>query len=508
MEDNVDGKVTIGPEALRELVEQAIALSADYGEEVHAAVLASAEEPLEAERATRLYTRVLEILRGADSDVLSDEDRARLAAEIRREVQKLVVAVDRPARRDGSHGLGFVTRDGLEERDVVPTPHFNGRAIPMKEGYVNIEQLKLWPDNHRLELHVLDFREHYGRDPDDEELVRIMQGKVHLPSLDKTDPFKLVPLARSIARKGVQQPPIVTHDGEPLDGNRRIAASLLVLYGKDYSDEERERARYIRVWRAAKKLTPDQVEAIVVAQNFESDYKEPWPEYIKARLVSEQYELLKEELKGRYTTGHLKRIREDVAKRFAIKPDEVTRYVRMVGWADDFSAYHEGEGRDRAEVQHRADEIFQWFYEIDAGKEGEKLKNRIDVDDDLKSKVYEMMFDLFDTGAQVRYLHKVLAYPETWQMFEKAYEMMGRSPDQALELVDDAIDIAKRKSRRGRAVAFDQFVRGVVERLGATAPDQWATLDAQLLLDTRRAFMSALGLIRAQLKAGEGVGGR
>src|SRR5256885_11407977 len=88
------------------------------------------------------------------------------------------------------------------------------------------------------------------------------------------------PRADSIARKGVEIPPIVTFDGEPKDGNRRIAASLLVLHGKNYTAAEKERARYIRVWRAPDGTTDDQFEAIVVSRNFESDHKEPWPEFI------------------------------------------------------------------------------------------------------------------------------------------------------------------------------------------------------------------------------------
>lgn len=35
-------------------------------------------------------------------------------------------------------------------------------------------------------------------------------------------------------------------------------------------------------------------DAIVVSQNFEPEHKLPWPEYVKARLVSERWEALRE----------------------------------------------------------------------------------------------------------------------------------------------------------------------------------------------------------------------
>ena len=219
-----------------------------------------------------------------------------------------------------------------------------------------------------MQLHVPEFREINHRDPTADELKLLDARVLSLPSLDNKDPFKLERLADSIARKGVERPPIVTWEGEPKDGNRRIAASLLVLQDSKYSAEQRDRARWIRVWQAPEGTTEDQFEAIVVALNFEPDHKEDWPEYVKARLVVERYRDL-EGRAGKLERAKALRLRKEVAAQFAITHTEVKRYIEMVQWADDFEDYHTTErGLDQAEVRYKANDIFQWFYEVQAGR--------------------------------------------------------------------------------------------------------------------------------------------
>ncbi|MEJ7784313.1 MAG: hypothetical protein WKF96_05865 [Solirubrobacteraceae bacterium] len=486
----------VSPAAVDALLQSAMALSEDYGAEVEEAVRAARDCPLDEERARRLYTRILTILRGVVDSTLSEIERGELADQVRREVDEIVASVERPP---APHEDGFfVEYNGLVPRRVVPTPTFNEKPVEMTEGYVDIERLKLWKGNHRLSLQIMEFVERNGREPDESELVQLMQGAIHLPSLGRTDPFRLKPLADSIARKGVEIPPIVSYDGEPKDGNRRIAASLLVLWGKGYDAAQKKRARYIRVWRAPDKTTDDQFEAVVVSRNFESDYKEPWPEYIKGRLVVDEFELRRGQIKGRITKATIKRIREEVARDFAIKPGEVKRYDDMVRWAEDFTAYHLEQRRDPATVRYKTEKNFQWFYEIDAGRGEEKLTRKLDDDDDLKAVVYDLMFDVLESGSQVRDLHRVVGSPETAQMLLKAHEMAATDPQAAEELIDDAITEAKRRSVRRRSIGFEDYLKTMVDRLGTTPPDQWNHVETELLLEVRRVIASTLGAIEGQ----------
>lgn len=497
--------------AIEELIEQARALASEYGKEVAAAVKAATEEPLDEARARLLYTRVIKILRaGDDADLETD---GALAEQIRSEVEAIVGSVKRPSLK--LKGLTFVEKNGLSPHDVTPIPVFNGQYIKMVEGYVDVETLDLWPENHRIELHVAEFKSINGREPDRGELLELMHGNITLPSLaekDRKDPFKLLPLAQSIARKGVERPPVVTYDGLPKDGNRRIAASLLVLDRDDFSQDEKDRARWIRIWQAPKGTTDDQFDAIVVALNFEDDHKIEWPEYVKARLVAKRYEYLRAQARGRFGPEKAKQLRLDVAKHFAIKHQEVTRYLKMVQWADDFEDYHRTErGRGEAEVSYKTNDIFQWFYEIDAGKAGEKLtQSQLDNDDELKTVVYDLMYDVLDSGKQVRSLHTVVGDPDALQQLVKAHEIAAVDEDEALDLVNQAIETAARKSIRRRRLGHEQFLKTACERLGATPPDVWPAVGTELLLEARRVLSSTLGSINAAIEDkaahGEDVG--
>lgn len=492
--------------AVQELLDQARTLAADYGDEVVAAVKAAADEPLEPARARRLYMRVIKILRmaeGADA-----EHDAAVAEQIRLEVEAIVGSVRRPVAK--RKGLVFVERNGLRPHQVTPVPVFNGQYIPMVEGYVDVETLDLWPENHRIQLHVAEFKNINGREPDRGELRELMHGKITLPSLDKKDqkdPFKLLPLAQSIARKGVERPPIVTYEGLPKDGNRRIAASLLALDRDGFTSEEKERARWIRVWQAPKGTTDDQFDAIVVALNFEDDHKIEWPEYVKARLVVERCTQLREQAKGRFTQAKGLELRKEVAKHFAIEHQAVARYLKMVQWADDFEAYHIAKDRDEAEVRYKANDIFQWFYEIDAGKAGERLtQSQLDDDDELKTVVYDLMFDVLNSGAQVRALYTVVADPDARKQLESAHEVAEADEEEALALVKEAIETAKRKSVKRRRIGHETYVKSICERLGATPPDVWPTVPTELLLKARRVLSTTLGSINAVLEDREAHG--
>lgn len=502
-------------EGLEALIAQAETLSADYADVVQDAVRAARDEPLDDADAQALFERILAILRTTGRH-LDAEQSAAVAEQIRSEAAALVVGRPRPARAgttpDGERlvrgGLTFYRRNGLSPRQVVPVQTFNGQAIPLLEGYVDVTTLPLWKGNHRVNLYVSEFRELNNREPDSEELLDIMHGK--LPGIgdgrDKgrdKDPFKLRELARSIARKGVERPPICAHDGEPKDGNRRIAASMMVLEEPEFTSEQKDRARWIRVWQAPEGTTEDQFEAIVVALNFEPDYKEEWPEYVKARLVCERYRALKEDTRGRFRTAEALELRKRVAEQFAIKHTEVKRYLEMVRWAEDFEDYHTAErDKDPAEVRYTANDIFQWFYEVQAGRGQDKLVAKIEQDDALRAMVYDLMYDVLDSGLQVRNLHKVVADEAALDLLKRAHDE-SRDPEQALKFIDAAIAEAQKNSPT-RRLGFDQFLRAAVDRLGSTPPDQWRSVDTELLTELDRVFHGAVGAIEGVLASRNG----
>lgn len=497
--------------AVLELIQRAVDLAEDIGPDVLRAVSEAAEQQLDEPTATRLFTRILTILKtGKDGTAPADT-----AAEIEEEVRDLTSAPRLPKLTQAGlsdrsaqappHQTGkvkLIEWNGLSPHQVRPIPMFHGKHINMVEGYVDITTVDLWGANDRADLNVQEFFELNGRYPDQIELFSLMTGQLRLPSLTKKDPFKIADLAASIARKGVERPIILTADGMLGDGNRRATAAKHVVDGSSFTLEEKERARFVRAWVAPSGLTADEFDAIVVALNFESDLKEDWPEYVKARRVVDDYRLRRSAVTGRYSQKQDSDIKKVVADRFAIKTAEVTRYLKMVQWADDFRDYHLESNREAAEVRYRTDEIFQWFYEIDAGnpRKGEvKLTERLDQDDALKAVVYDLMFDVLDSGLQVRQLHKVIADQPARDLLMQAHETAATSSGQALNIVREAISEAQKNGPSAK-VGFEQHLRTVVTRLGSASLDQWQDVETDLLKDLWRVINGATGPIASELR--------
>lgn len=489
---------------LSALIEEAETLSSDYDAVVGDAVRSAQAERLDDGEAQRLFERILTILRTGHRQTAG----TAVAEDIRAEAASFVAArrtrgssasAAKSSTTTSSGGLVFHDRNALSPRPVVPVPTFNGQPIPLIEGYVDVTALPLWIDNHRVQLHVAEFREINHRDPDPDEMLDLMHGALSLPSLDNSDPFNLKALASSIARKGVERPPIVTWEGEPKDGNRRIAASRLVLADPNASLDAKEKARWIRVWQAPSGTTQDQFEAIVVALNFEPDHKEDWPEYVKARLVVDRYRALRDDIPGTPSSARQLDLRKKVAEQFAIDHSKVKRYLDMVHWAEDFEEYHTTDrGLDAAAVRYKSNDIFQWFVEIQAGRGPDKLIKKLEGDDTLREVVYDLMYDVLDSGLQVRNLHKVVADEEALNLLRQAHAETDAV--EALKYVDAAIAEAAKNSPT-KKLGFVQFLRTTVDRLGSAPPDQWKDVDTQMLTDLRRVFHAALGAIDGELSS-------
>lgn len=503
------------------LIDRATRMADEYDDDFRALIQSAADNDFVSKEDKRsLFTRVVTLLHhgGVEPD---EAARARLADAVRAEVEDIIGtasstgpaatsvapavdtapehAVDSSGNESGA--VKLVEHNGLKPHDVVPVPIFKGVAVPMREGYIDVNTIELWQGNHRVELHVQEFRDREGREPNDGELLQILQGEL-VAEGEKDDPFDIAALARSIATKGVERPPILTWDGEPKDGNRRIAAAKYVQTHKGYTDEERERARWVRVW-VTPNTTDDVIDSIVVALNFEPDHKQEWEEYVKARLVVRRY---KSSLDARVAAGERftpsldKRVKVDVAGHFAILPGAVTRYIRMVRWADDFEAYHvEERGLDEAKVRYRANDIFQWFFEMQAGRgEAVKLTTKLDADDDLKPIVYDLMYDVIDSGAQVRALHKVISDEPALKLLGQAHEQAESDKAEAKKLVAAAVAEAA-KNATTRKTGFEQFLKTAVERFGSAPPKQWESVDTQLLRDLRKTLPGVIGAIDGEL---------
>jgi len=499
---DLDPKLVRGVEAL---LAEAEVLARDYDADLADALRLASEQPLgEAERRA-LFTKVIVRLRagrGADA-----ETRRRISAEVRSMVDGLVGETQiEPAERQH---LDLHDRHGLKVRDVTPAPMFLGNQIPLREGFVDVLDLRFWPENHRLELHLNEFRKRFGRSPSNQDLLEILLSKVPMQGIaakDRADFFKIEDLADSIAANGVRVPPIIDWWGTPYDGNRRLAACLFILNSAEYSDKQRDNARYVKVWQGTENTTDEQINSIVVALNFEKELKQPWPEYVRAKQVFDEFDRALELALRTDKSPDVVKIRREVGKRFGIRTNEVRRYVNMVEWASQFQAYHEDNGRDEAEVLHRTNKYFQYFYELDSGRGEDKLAVLLDGDESLKGLVFDLLYDdKFKRWAQVRDLRKVFADEEATKQLINAHATPNA--DIGKELVDQAIATARRRDITRKQIGAQQRVEEFTTWLEENATQ--VTWRSHVDVPTLQRFLGAIqavdGTIEAVLASRGGV---
>jgi hypothetical protein len=501
--------------ALRELAHEVFGRCANLGPDLAREMESSGWEQLPDDRAERLFTRILLAVRGYRDDLPEPEREAMVgevraivaetmaAREVHRDAVRTTIELGGDAYDEAAPSTLLYSAHGLNPRPVRPIPVFNGESIAMVEGFARVSDLRPWVGNPRLELHMEAFRREYQREASPDEIVQILAGKLTLPGMStQRDPFELDELARSIASKGVQQPPVVDQDGTPRDGNRRLAACLYIQGNDEYMAEEKLRASEVRVWQAPPGTTDDQFDAIVASLNFEPDHKLVWPTYLKARQVVRYYDEL---VDNEPTDPNPKRnaeLKREAAKKFAVKTQAVTRYIKMVRWAEDFAAHQvEVKNQPESNVEFRTIDIFEWFYELDAGKGDEKLTAKLDADPVLKDLVYDLMYrdKLLTSGAQVRSLYKLVTDDSALECLLTAQDEPNL--ERAREAVEQAFDEARKARVTRSKINFAEFLRTTIEKLDAVAPSAYHDLDADLLLRFRRAVSGAIGLVDSELES-------
>src|SRR3954447_26672760 len=213
-------KMTIDPAVQREFV-RLMALARDLPEDLEADVAALVDEaansPVDEEEARGIVERVMARL----EERIGDDDPAirvvRTAAQVLRGQLS--------GSDNGRDALEVTVRNFLTAPDspqpVIPSPRFAGRIVPMLRFKVDPRDPRLWIDNDRIEVHVEQFRKVHGKDPDDQELFRILTSKEQLAGVPSEDEFDIEDLAEDIAAFGLERPPILDQQGQIRDGNRR-----------------------------------------------------------------------------------------------------------------------------------------------------------------------------------------------------------------------------------------------------------------------------------------------
>jgi len=463
-----------------------------------------------------LLTTVLVLVRAGGNPTAAD--KARIAGEVRSAIEAAIVKRNEiadewdeypaapeeeagPASGVGSERapLGIFGYDGFDVRPA-PTSTFLGRTIPLQEGFAMTRDIEFWQENKRLKIDLENFRRKEGRNPDPEELQKMLWPT---GSTSKGDPYEIGELADDIAARGVLTPPVIDYWGTAWDGNRRLAACLYILASEEYTDVQKDRASRVRVWQTSEHATKDQIDAIVTSLNFGKDFKKPWPEYVRARDVYDAYIDLRdiEASRRTLTDRDETKIRRRVAQRFGIKTQEVTRYCKMVTWAIEFEDFHREQGRDENELNSRTAQLFQYFFELDAGVGDDKLANRFLADAGFRAMVFDLMFDgKIKNFSQVRELRRVFDTPEAFEELRTAHA----EPNNAIARtgVERAIFKAKQKSEESRKAGRGNELASIAKWLREDVTlALLGQLDVNVLRDFRDAARAVDGMITSLVDA-------
>lgn len=508
-----DGPQTTLVNDLRALFDEVQILTGDIDERLPEE-LADVQDSFSDNELRRLLMEIIVHIRSGGDPTA--ETRAAIAAEVRSLVDNAVArrqvqtettaaAVVGPADEIGPAAVGSTSdggrkhlelfeNAGLTVRAVRPMPTFLGMSVELTEGFAKTSDVMFWEDNLRLKIDLANFRRREGRDPDPDELREMMWPKGELP---KDDVHKIVPLADDIASRGVQNPPVIDYWGTAWDGNRRLAACLYVLTSNEYTEEEKNRARKIRVWQTDEHATKDQIDAIVTSLNFGGEFKMPWPELVRAQQVYDAYIERRDSAASRRVLSERDetRIRQDIAKEFGIKTAEVTRYCKMMVWALDFEDYHREQGRDEADIATRTSALFQYFYELDSGRGEDKLAVKLRNDDAFRAIVFDLMFDKkFKNWAQIRELRRVYENPQALDELKEAHRETSTAVGRVR--LNDAIDMARQRSailrQAGRADELARVTKWLNEDVTLAVLRK---MDLGVLRDFRDAARAVDGMI-------------
>ena len=474
-------------EALAELLRETEAMSSDIGVSIEELLREGLENPISADHVRALLTKVVEVIReGAesrgDSETVNllDRDAEAFIARVEQVRAGLSASAGTSSpttnaaepdttsspSASGQKRLHLQSYDGIDQAPVRPMPVFHERPVAVVEGFVRTRDLQLWDENERLDIHLNQFHQQYGRGPAAEELVAIMKGDMPLPGIEGTDQFAIHDLVKSVAVNGVRKPPIVDVDGKLLDGNRRVTACYHILEDNsgEFTADEKQRVEWLKVWQLTEHATAQDRDAVIVSLNFEPDNKQDWPEYVKAKKVHDQWEaLLSLEPRANPAAARQREIKREIARKFALSTNEVTRYINMVGLAGEFEDYQViDRAKDRFAAKHRASDKFQYFDELNKGKNAGGVNWSLNQDDSFKHLVFDLLYDgKFQSWQRIRDLKYVYENDDAVDLLRKARD--ESDVEAAQEEVDNAISLARAARAERRQTGANTRIRVFTE---------------------------------------------
>ncbi len=272
------------------------------------------------------------------------------------------------------------------------------------------EDIDFWPENARTILPFNALEQKSGRRLEDIELRDITEYLASRPDM------KLPELAKSIKHNGVRVPLIILNDGRLLDGNRRFFACSLINIreGKNY----RHVLDNIDVHVIKNEdLVEGALEKILAEVNFLDDYRLPWPDQVKASVISNAYE--------KYISEGVSNDEayQKIYDLYGVQGAKLREYLETMNLVNNFI----DDAEDNLDILKRREIALNKYIYFNEYR-NKALNGRSALDDEELTVVEPLFFKMmklsrFKNFKQVEPMVRAVRIPEAWSLLEESQGM-------------------------------------------------------------------------------------
>jgi hypothetical protein len=281
----------------------------------------------------------------------------------------------------------------------TPAPKLEERVLSgfrMKGwlGDVPLDEIRAYLDNRRTDKQVGILRRTVGKAvPSDDELFEFL----------KDDPeLEIQSLANDIVLNGLREPVVISYDRVLLDGNRRYFAHRWISkYGKP---EIRRNFITLRAWVPYKEYSDDRDKLrVIVEYNFLDDQKRDWSDYVKAKLLWEEYNDAKKNFSY-----------DDLTQLYGGSGFNRAKIIEFIKTYEVIALFV-ASSSDPDSAALKTAENFIWFQQLQRS-----YRDEIRNDDEFQEPVFKNIRDdnIVRTD-QLKNLRDLYKYKDAWTLFKK-----------------------------------------------------------------------------------------
>jgi hypothetical protein len=291
-------------------------------------------------------------------------------------------------------------------------------------------------------------------------------------------------MAENIVRNGVREPIIVYYPGpgkaELWDGNRRFFGTKHIMKaGKEEYISARPRVEWVPAYvlEAGDETTDKEIKHCILTEcNFVDPEQIPWPSYVKAEQIHQEFTKRTQEAHGDSTVS--REVKIELAKEYGLKGWRTAdRWIKMYKLASEFKEFQEEEQeRDPTDVDLLVQSRFEYFDEL--SKNG--VYGPLEKDSEARDEVFQWLWDgKFKAFTDVRQVPKIISDP---QALKRAKESDEEAIREAIKIVNanDPLRYKDKSMPNERIKQFaawlDSFRREDYKILDADAVDYLQTI--------------------------------